>query len=194
MRRNSLDLNSLRADCWRRSIKSSPLSSTTSSLICSVVFCLISFISSSLLAIITTDVVRFEEEDSGTEHMLRWGRWMPLKDDLGNGFWRKEMGEEEEAETLRWRLSILQCQCRLPSLHFSFYSIFCSFSWAAEADKTPRPFLLFFGLTHGQALISFFIFLLTEHLFIYCWQRPKKKFIYLFFREFTSFLMWYISV
>lgn len=55
IRRNSLDLNSLRADLCKRSINSSPLRSTISSLISSVVFALISFNSSSLFAIITTD-------------------------------------------------------------------------------------------------------------------------------------------
>lgn len=54
MRRNSLDLNSFRADFCRRSMKSSPFSSTTSSFISSVVFALISFISSSRFAIMTT--------------------------------------------------------------------------------------------------------------------------------------------
>jgi hypothetical protein len=48
-------LNSFLADFWRRSIKSSPLRSTTSSCNCSVVFDLISFNSASLFDIITTD-------------------------------------------------------------------------------------------------------------------------------------------
>ncbi|RRT72110.1 hypothetical protein B296_00011564 [Ensete ventricosum] len=53
MRPNSLDLNSFRADFWRRSMRSSPLRSITSSLISSVVFARISFISSSRFAIFT---------------------------------------------------------------------------------------------------------------------------------------------
>ncbi|CAL9001670.1 unnamed protein product [Prunus brigantina] len=90
IRRNSLDVNSLRADFWRRSMKSSPLSSTTSSLISSVVLVLISFISSSLLAIITT-----EDDEQGLRNdavgrrttvfgQARWNR-RPLKEDLGIG-------------------------------------------------------------------------------------------------------------
>ena len=91
IRRNSLEVNSFRADFWRRSIKSSPLRSTTSSLISSVDLVLISFISSSLLAIITTD----EDEEELDLRNDAVGRRMPmghtcwslrpLKDDLGMG-------------------------------------------------------------------------------------------------------------
>lgn len=63
MRRNSLDLNSFRADFCNLSIKSSPFKSTTSSLISSVVLTLISFNSSSLFAIITTLEARLREEE-----------------------------------------------------------------------------------------------------------------------------------
>lgn len=55
MRRNSLDLNSFRADFCSLSMNSSPFKSITSSLIWSVVLVLISFNSSSFLAIMTTD-------------------------------------------------------------------------------------------------------------------------------------------
>lgn len=98
MLRKSLDLNSLRADFWRRSMNNSPLSSTTSSLICSVVLVLICFNSSSLFAIITTETeaVRFV---AGIVHVFGWRRRMPLKEDLKcNGFGRKESVEEEDGE------------------------------------------------------------------------------------------------
>lgn len=61
IRRNSLDLNSFLADFWRRSIKSSPLRSITSSFSSSVVFALISFSSASLFDIITTEGFPYEE-------------------------------------------------------------------------------------------------------------------------------------
>lgn len=103
MRRNSLDLNSLRADFWRRSMRSSPLRSMTSSLISSVVLALISFNSSSLLAIITNDEVdcRFNFI-WGEGWMKRTPRsWMPLKEDLGfpeNAFGRQHIVEGEATE------------------------------------------------------------------------------------------------
>lgn len=92
IRRNSLEVNSFRADFWRRSIKSSPLRSTTSSLISSVDLVLISFISSSLLAIITTDEDEDDELDLRNDAVGRrmpmghtcWSL-RPLKDDLGMG-------------------------------------------------------------------------------------------------------------
>lgn len=90
IRRNSLEVNSFRADFWRRSIKSSPLRSTTSSLISSVDLVLISFISSSLLAIITTDEDEDDELDLRNDAVGRrmpmghtcWSL-RPLKEDLG---------------------------------------------------------------------------------------------------------------
>lgn len=91
IQRNSLDVNSFRADFWRRSIKSSPLRSTTSSLISSVDLVLISFISSSLLAIITTDedddVLDLRNDAVGTRMPMGHTCWSlrPLKDDLGMG-------------------------------------------------------------------------------------------------------------
>ena len=110
MRPNSLDLNSLRADFWRRSMTSSPLRSTTSSLICSVVICLISFNSSVLLDIITTgtEALHFV---GGMEHVAERRSWMPL-----NGFGRKEMVEEEGEATER--LNILHAL----SLSLSLFS------------------------------------------------------------------------
>ncbi|GER49611.1 molecular chaperone heat shock protein [Striga asiatica] len=61
IRRNSLDLNSFLAERWRRSMKSSPLRSTISSFSSSVDLPLISFSSSSLLAIIATDEARLDD-------------------------------------------------------------------------------------------------------------------------------------
>lgn len=86
IRRNSLDLNSLRADLFKRSMNSSPLRSIISSLISSVVFALISCSSSSLFAIITTESdlgFRIEREQgverAGNTCSIR----MPLKLELG---------------------------------------------------------------------------------------------------------------
>jgi hypothetical protein len=100
MRPNSLDLNSLRADFSRRSMRSSPLSSTTSSLISSVVLVLISFISSSRFAIITTDEAGFRNDAAwgGTRMVQRCWILTPLNEDLGIemwGFGGKEMVEED---------------------------------------------------------------------------------------------------
>ena len=68
MRRNSLDLNSFLADFWRRSMKSSPLRSTTSS----VVFPLISFSSASLFDIITTIVLPDDDETVADTRAETW--------------------------------------------------------------------------------------------------------------------------
>lgn len=70
IRENSLFLISFRAERCRRSIKSSPFRSTISSFSSSVDFVLISFSSSSLFAIITTEF----EEEARYDHALRVGQ------------------------------------------------------------------------------------------------------------------------
>lgn len=111
MRPNSLDLNSLRADFCRRSMRSSPLRSTTSSLISSVVLVLISFISSNRFDIITTDDDGENETLWGGTRMCVW-ILTPLNaeddEDLGIGMWgfgEKMMVEGEAIE----RLNIFCC-------------------------------------------------------------------------------------
>lgn len=102
MRPNSLDLNSFRADFWRRSMRSSPLRSTTSSLISSVVLVLISFISSNRFDIITTDDDGEKETLWGGTRMCFW-ILTPLNEDLGIGMWgfgEKMMVEGEAIERL----------------------------------------------------------------------------------------------
>ena len=76
-------------------MKSSPLRSTTSSLISSVVLVLISFISSSLLAIITTEEAgELDRRNDAVGRLMATGEtcWSlrPLNEDLGIGersFW-----------------------------------------------------------------------------------------------------------
>lgn len=101
MRRNSLDLNSFRTDFCRRSMKSSPFSSTTSSLISSVVFTLISFISSSLFAIMTT-LPGLRDDAAWAAVAVKTGLIRtPLKEDFGKApRGRKARLPGEEMETL----------------------------------------------------------------------------------------------
>ena len=112
IRQNSLDLNSLRTDFWRRSMKSSPFNSTTSSLISSVVLVLISFNSSAFFAIITTDD---DPDDFRNDVVWEGNRWAhkcwiltPVKEvlgieDLGFGGKVTVVGEAIE------RLNIFAC-------------------------------------------------------------------------------------
>lgn len=131
IRRNSLDVNSLRADFWRRSMKSSPLSSTTSSLISSVVLVLISFISSSLLAIITT-----EDDEQGLRNdavgrrttvfgQARWNR-RPLNEDLG-------IGESSLAGNVTVEDGAMEIAPNIVFQLLSVYPVQCFWLW--DVDK-----------------------------------------------------------
>lgn len=94
IRRKSLDLNSLRAERWRRSIKSSPLRSTTCSWISSVLKALISFNSSSFLDIFTGEIW------TPRVHWMRggqtWASLIPWKDDDDDDFEIRVLGKGEK--------------------------------------------------------------------------------------------------
>ena len=145
IRRKSLDLNSLRAERWRRSIKSSPLRSTTCSWISSVVKALISFNSSSFFDIFTGAIW------TARVHWIRGGqKWailIPWKDDdfeirvLGKG--EKLVGEAAAMEKL--------------------LNIFLSFCWANGCSIS----VLFYWIRRGRGRLgrllcmsnlSFFLF------------------------------------
>lgn len=125
IRRKSLDLNSFRAERWRRSMNSSPLRSTISSFSCSVDFSLISFSSSSLFPIITTDA-----EEGGAARLSaaaarrvghRCATRMPWNEEDEKGFGRFDFAGKITVEIERLVIFVsLHCCCLLVPLPYLY--------------------------------------------------------------------------